>query len=83
MQCPNCDYLLPSKPCSMCGKELPENHKFCGFCGSKTITRTAAEAGASTLPKERLACSDGMCVGIVGEGNKCIVCGKPYSGPPA
>ncbi len=80
MQCPNCDFQLPYKLCNQCGKPNPENHKFCGFCGSKIIVRQAQNESGNA-PKERLACSDGMCIGIIGEGNKCTTCGKPYSGP--
>ena len=81
MQCPNCGFELPGKPCNQCGKKNPDNHKFCGFCGSKIIVRPAAvENTGGAAPKTRIACSDGMCVGIIGEGNKCVLCGKPYSG---
>ena len=81
MQCPNCDFNLPGKTCNQCGKENPEQHKFCGFCGSKIIVKPVVVESSGSVPKERTACSDGMCVGIIGEGNKCVLCGKLYSGP--
>jgi hypothetical protein len=34
------------------------------------------------MVQERVACSDGMCIGIIGPDGLCVVCGKQYSGPP-
>jgi hypothetical protein len=33
-------------------------------------------------PSKRELCSDGMCVGVIGDDGRCKVCGKPGSGDP-
>lgn len=30
----------------------------------------------------RRLCSDGACIGVIGEDDRCRVCGKPYTGEP-
>lgn len=79
MQCPSCNYDLPTRPCNSCGKETPMQFKFCGYCGSKI--KVLVEGVSANAPKERTSCSDGNCIGIVGENNLCVVCGKAYTGP--
>ena len=39
------------------------------------------EPGEAFDPGERVACSDGSCIGIIGPDGKCTECGKPYTGP--
>ena len=80
MQCPSCNYDIPTRQCNGCGRENPMQFKFCGHCGTKIKVLLEGEA-AGAAPKERTACSDGACIGIIGEGNLCVVCGKQYSGP--
>jgi hypothetical protein len=31
---------------------------------------------------ERKLCSDGNCIGVIGEQGVCNICGKPYAGEP-
>jgi hypothetical protein len=89
MQCPNCSHVFESRACRQCGRDNLEENRFCAWCGSKMAelvpVQTAAQASASTTAssRPRLACSDGMCVGIIGENNRCVICHKPYTGPPA
>jgi DNA-directed RNA polymerase subunit RPC12/RpoP len=64
--------------CASCGrKSLPEA-RFCAQCGQELESAPPDQAAPELDPKKRLACSDGMCIGIIGPDGKCTVCGKPY-----
>ena len=65
--------------CPSCGrKSLPEA-SFCAQCGQE-LQAAASEPGTSEFdPKKRQACSDGMCIGIIGPDGKCTECGKPFN----
>jgi hypothetical protein len=78
MKCPSCGYMLASSPCSECGGEVPEESRYCCWCG-KPIRKEKAEVDFS----ERIPCGDGNCIGTVNESGVCNVCGKPYTGEPA
>ncbi len=39
------------------------------------------DGGPPDLAGRRL-CSDGACIGVIGPGDRCKVCGKPYTGEP-
>lgn len=76
MECPHCHGKLPTKECPHCQAEAPEEAKYCPACG-----------GLMELPKvkpgddsweNRILCSDGTCIGVIGPDGKCKVCGKPY-----
>jgi len=57
---------------------LPEA-SFCAQCGQE-LQAAASEPGTSEFdPKKRQACSDGMCIGIIGPDGKCTECGKPFN----
>ena len=60
-------------------KSLPEA-KFCAQCGESLQTAPEEEeAAAGFEPGKRIACSDGMCIGIIGPDGKCTECGKPHN----
>ena len=65
--------------CSKCGRMAPEDDKFCAACGQSLDPKPTAKARAKAS-KKRVACSDGMCIGIIGPDGKCTECGKPYQG---
>jgi hypothetical protein len=78
MKCPSCGYTLASSPCPECGGEVPEESRYCCWCG-KPIRKEKAEVDFS----ERIPCGDGNCIGTINENRVCNVCGKPYTGEPA
>jgi len=75
MKCAHCGETLPFVLCPECGGETPEGSLFCSQCG-KPVKREKAEIDFS----ERIACSDGNCVGTINEKGVCNLCGKHYSG---
>jgi DNA-directed RNA polymerase subunit RPC12/RpoP len=71
--------------CPHCSETVKEADNYCASCGQSLSDgpQTAdEEEGQSTpgtsAPKKRKACSDGMCIGIIGADGKCTECGKPY-----
>jgi len=38
---------------------------------------SGAEAGSGTFRPDRRLCDDGTCVGVIGPGDVCSVCGRP------
>jgi hypothetical protein len=57
--------------------------KFCNWCGQALEPPDPLPVVVEEKPApDRVACSDGMCVGIIGANGACVVCGKKYSGPP-
>jgi len=66
--------------CRSCMKEVPDESRYCMFCGTLLETTDAAgEEGDSDSFEDRIPCSDGTCIGTI-ENGKCTVCGKPYTG---
>jgi hypothetical protein len=82
MRCPNCDFVLKSGACPGCGQDNVLEAKFCNWCGQPLEPPKPQPLGEEEVLQERVACSDGMCVGIIGPDGLCVVCGRKYSGPP-
>lgn len=74
----------PDGKCRECGKPyegvLPEGH------AQETVITAAAEevkpvasedAGSDNDWDQRVLCSDGACIGVIGPDGKCKECGKP------
>lgn len=74
----------PDGKCRECGKPyegvLPEGH------GQETVKVAAVEETTSVATQdadpddnwdERVLCSDGACIGVIGQDGKCKECGKP------
>ena len=86
MKCPYCDKEIPGVKCPECNETVPEESRYCLYCGKelKDYSATedspgrAGEADDSDLD-DRIPCSDGACIGIIIDG-KCSECGKRYSG---
>ncbi|MDI6741709.1 MAG: hypothetical protein QMD11_03130 [Smithella sp.] len=70
--------------CRECGKPyegvLPEDH------GSEAVPPVAMEASKQIVPEaaesdddwdNRVLCSDGTCIGVIGADGKCKECGQP------
>lgn len=94
MKCPHCGESLGEFTCPACERTLPEDSRYCCWCGQK-ISGTADEAhgevadGAVEEDEEstidfdsRKLCSDGTCIGVIGADGRCKECGKPYTGEP-
>lgn len=86
MKCPYCNKDLPSITCPECQESIPEESRYCLYCGAYVLN-TTIEDEAATTPEEadnidfedRIPCPDGNCIGIIVNG-KCNVCGKRYKG---
>ena len=94
MKCPHCGETLGELTCPSCERALPEDSRYCCWCGQK-ISGTADEvpgelAEAAVGEDEegtidfdsRKLCSDGTCIGVIGADGRCKECGKPYTGEP-
>ncbi len=65
--------------CTACMKDIPEESRYCMYCGAfleKTDSADVEESFESF--EDRIPCSDGTCIGTIEKG-KCTVCGKAYS----
>lgn len=82
-QCPHCGQELPVKICPQCSTETPEESVYCIKCGSFLEQKEPVETTKSTnfgddSWENRKLCSDGSCIGVIGQNGRCKVCGKPY-----
>lgn len=78
----------PLLECESCGQPLLPGARFCSMCGHQlapVAEDESLEAPEDTEgawegydPNKRIACSDGMCIGIIGPDGRCTECGKPY-----
>jgi hypothetical protein len=83
--CHHCGLALPAPggeppkqiACASCGRPALPDASYCPGCGDPLHAHAGEDAG-SFDPNERQACSDGLCVGIIGADGNCTVCGKPY-----
>ncbi len=76
MECPHCHEKLPGKECPHCRAEAPEDAIYCPQCGGlMELPKVSEEAGW----EDRILCSDGACIGVIGPDGKCKECGKPYT----
>ena len=86
MECPHCHQEIPGLTCPECGKMIPEDSKYCLYCGADLTPGASEEADHSTIDEtddsdleDRVPCSDGNCIGIIING-KCNICGKRAGG---
>lgn len=86
--CPECGVALApedahvhSTSCRDCGQGLDPGDAFCRFCGAEQGIGSDTDSPSGFDPDKRVACSDGMCIGIIGSDGKCTECGKPFGGP--
>ncbi|MEW6440595.1 MAG: zinc ribbon domain-containing protein [bacterium] len=77
MLCPHCRKVLPSIVCAQCQAEIPEESAFCLRCG-QPVAAPEAESGDPDPFADRVLCSDGTCIGVIGPDGRCKECGKPY-----
>ncbi|MBW1971591.1 MAG: zinc-ribbon domain-containing protein [Deltaproteobacteria bacterium] len=87
MKCENCGHPYPTITCPHCGEEILKESIYCMKCGAK-IVNLETEINGKVETEEldlskRLLCSDGTCIGVIGEDGRCKICGKPYTGEPS
>ncbi|MBW2602540.1 MAG: hypothetical protein JRD47_11635 [Deltaproteobacteria bacterium] len=82
MECPNCQFELPSRQCPECSEEIPVFGKFCCYCGASLPEESSEKKGAEEHVdfSSRVLCSDGNCIGVINAQGVCRECGKPYTG---
>jgi hypothetical protein len=90
MICEKCDQEIKLLKCEQCGQEIHDLGPFCYLCGHRLGTLLSSRNGSQESPSyendnsdiidfsTRLLCSDGACIGVIGENGTCKVCGKPY-----
>ncbi len=79
MICEKCGCETDFVTCSHCGASIRKLGSFCYLCGQKYETAVVVEEGQETDDfAARVLCSDGACIGVIGENGLCKVCGKPY-----
>lgn len=80
MECPHCQEKLPSQECAHCRAEIPEDALYCPRCGEKLsqVEQPPVGKGTGDEWEDRVLCSDGTCIGVIGPDGKCKECGKPY-----
>ncbi|KIX13251.1 zinc ribbon domain-containing protein [Dethiosulfatarculus sandiegensis] len=88
--CPQCGHQLAlpagEEPklieCSSCNRPLLPEFDYCPSCGhsrhAEPEEQDQDQDDFTFDPSERIACSDGLCIGIIGPDGKCTECGKPY-----
>ena len=74
MKCPRCGEEILSTICRNCNETVPENSRFCCWCGSQVKKEEEPPD-----PSDRVPCKDGTCIGTVNERGVCSVCGKPLA----
>ena len=85
--CHHCGHLLPAPAaeppklltCDSCGRPALPAANYCPGCGHELAAGPAPAVGEDAPDfTERVACSDGLCIGIIGPDGRCTECGKPY-----
>lgn len=85
--CHNCGHQLPAPAgeplkllaCASCGYPALPAAKYCVDCGEPLAAQDEASPEGGFDPGQRIACSDGMCIGIIGPDGKCSEYGKPHN----
>ncbi len=77
MICPHCRKELPSVECPNCLARIPEESVYCSSCGARVPESARLEKEEDPF-EDRILCSDGTCIGVIGPDGRCKECGKPY-----
>jgi hypothetical protein len=93
MKCPHCEQALTERSCPHCHAAIVDVGPYCSYCGRRLNAEAAGaaepaatgEATAAAVNEEmadpdwenRVLCSDGNCIGVIGPDGHCKVCGKP------
>lgn len=69
-----------TKKCPVCAEVIKLEAIKCRFCGKKfdpgDVARQIAEHGNEYSSGNRVLCSDGNCIGVIGPDGRCKVCGR-------
>ena len=86
MKCPYCSKEIPGAVCPGCNETVPEESRYCLYCGVTLKETSEAEDDPGSAGEtddidfeDRIPCSDGNCIGIIIDG-KCNICKKAYRG---
>jgi hypothetical protein len=74
MKCPQCQQPLSERTCTHCQALIYDSGPYCSYCGKFLQTGESDEDDWD----ERVLCSDGDCIGVIGPDGRCKECGKPY-----
>ena len=70
-----------TKKCPICAEIIKLEAIKCRFCGEQfdpeDVARQAAQRRSGDSFDNRVLCSDGSCIGVIGPNGRCNVCGKP------
>ncbi|MEA3359130.1 MAG: hypothetical protein U9R17_06975 [Thermodesulfobacteriota bacterium] len=73
---------MDTKKCPVCAETIKLEAIRCRFCGEKfdpnEVARKVAEIRNEDSFENRVLCSDGNCIGIIGPDGRCKECAKPY-----
>ncbi|MFZ2806159.1 MAG: hypothetical protein WAZ60_07185 [Desulfosalsimonadaceae bacterium] len=71
-----------TKKCPACTELIKLEAIKCRFCGETLdpaeVARQVSKAKNEDSFENRVLCSDGSCIGVVGTDGRCKMCGKPY-----
>jgi len=84
-RCKECGAVLPEKERAAAAAAAPAKQAGEKAAGEKPAPpSSSAESGDGDAPdfSERVLCSDGSCIGVIGPDGRCKECGKPYRGEP-
>ena len=71
-----------TKKCPVCAEVIKLEAIKCRFCGEKfdpaDVARQVAKVRNEDSFENRVLCSNGNCIGVIGPDGRCNVCGQPY-----
>ncbi|NTW89029.1 MAG: hypothetical protein HGB26_07915 [Desulfobulbaceae bacterium] len=74
-----------TKKCPFCAEMIKLEAIKCRFCGvmldPDDVARQILERDNENNVKNRVLCSDGNCIGVIGADKKCKVCRRPLGSP--
>jgi hypothetical protein len=72
-----------TKKCPVCAEIIKLEAIKCRFCGEMfdpaEVARQVTEFKSKDSFENRVLCSDGNCIGVIGYDGRCKVCGKPHT----
>jgi hypothetical protein len=74
-----------TKKCPVCAEEIKLEAIKCRFCGEtfdpQDVARQTTAAKIEESLENRVLCTDGNCIGVIGPDGRCQVCGKEAESP--